>query len=238
MERMWIVMNKKILKLTGKTLWCDIKHGFRGYNMILALVLLGLSFAPPEGSTFLCLAYFIELAVMRFMSSCDRITFVMPLSAADRKRYMIYRQFAMEVVFVLLIFGTAGLRYVIFGYEYSIARCVVNNLFVIAVMLFETCSAIYFCGWYKDISMREKGFGIFFSILAWVAFLTALMLSGETKINYSVMLIVCFGGILVQMLVKVYYMVHSTFDEYRIVNAYEGMGGVSRKKNNAADEAF
>ena len=105
-------------------------------------------------------------------------------------------------------------------------------------MLFETCSAVCFCGWYKDISMREKGFGIFFSIIAWVAFLTAIMLSGETKINYMIMLIMCFGGILVQMLVKVYYMIHSTFDEYRIVNAYEGMGGVSRKKNNASDEAF
>ena len=44
-------------------------------------------------------------------------------------------------------------------------------------MLFEAGSAVFFCGWCKKASIQQKGFGIFFSILAWVIFFTAIALS-------------------------------------------------------------
>ena len=46
------------------------------------------------------------------------------------------------------------------------------------------------------------------------------------------------GGVIVQGLVKLYYMVHSKFDEYKYVNVGQGLYGEQRKKSNVADERF
>lgn len=238
-EGMGIVMNKKMFKLAVNTLWCDIKHSFRGYNLILLLLLFAISIVPINDSIVLCFASLIQVAIMKVMPSCERILFIMPLDAGDRKKFMIYRQFTMEAVFVLLILVTSWIKMLTFGQGCSFAKCVVNNPFVVAVMMFETTGSIYFCGWYKDVSKNEKGFGIFFSILAWVAFATAFMFSTDEEFGRNaLMLILGCVGVSVQALVKLYYMVHSAFEEYKLVDVNQGLNGGNRKKTNAADEVF
>lgn len=238
-ERMGIVMNRKMFRLAMNTLWCDIKHSFRGYNLILVVLLFAVSVVPIKDYIVLCFASLIQVAIMKVLPSCERILFIMPLDAVDRKKFMIYRQFTMEAVFVLLILGTALIKMLTFGQGYSYAKCVVNNPFVVAVMMFEMTGAIYFCGWYKDVSTNEKGFGIFFSILAWVAFATAFMFSTDEEFGKNaLMLILGCVGVSGQALVKLYYMAHSTFEEYKLVNVNQGLSGENWKKTNAADEVF
>ena len=232
-------MNERMLKLAMNTLWCDIKHSFRGYNAFLILLIISVSLLELDGTTVLCFAFFIEMAMMKLMPSCERILFIMPISAKDRKRLMVYRQAAMEMIFVILILCAAWVRFLIYGQRYALAKGIINNVFAIALAFFEMGSAVYFCEWYRKVSTREKGFGIFFSILAWVAFFTATMLSAENvKGNELLMLILGFGGILVQALVKMYYMICSSFEEYKLVDVNEGLNGRKNKKMNAADERF
>lgn len=232
-------MKKEIFKLAINTLWCDIKHSCKGYRAILMLVLLAVSIMAPDGTLVLCLAWLVEMAMMMLMPTCERILFIMPISAAERKRLMIYRQFAMEAVFIVLILVFGLLRVLIFGNEYLFAKCVINNAFTVALMLFEAGSAVFFCGWYKKVSIQEKGFGIFFSILAWVMFFTAIALSdNEVKGHEALMLGLGVVGFLVQAFVKMYYMVHASFDEYKFVDVTAGLDGKRNRKTNMADDVF
>lgn len=232
-------MDKKILKLAINTLWCDIKHSCKGYRAFLMLLLVAFSIMAPDGTLVLCLAWLIEMAMMMLMPTCERILFIMPIGAAERKRLMIYRQFAMEAVFVVLILALGLLRVLIFGNEYLLAKCVINNAFTVALMLFEAGSAVFFCGWYKKASIQEKGFGIFFSILAWVTFFTAIALSdNEVKGHEALMLGLGAAGFLVQAFVKMYYMVHASFDEYKFVDVTAGLNGKRNRKTNMADDVF
>ena len=106
-------------------------------------------------------------------------------------------------------------------------------------MLFEVGSAVFFCGWCKKASMQEKGFGIFFSILAWVMFFTAIALSdNEVKGHEALMLGLGAAGFLVQAFVKMYYMVHASFDEYKFVDVTTGLDGKRNRKTNMADDVF
>lgn len=231
-------MDKKILKLAINTLWCDIKHSCKGYRAFLMLLLVAFSIMAPDGTLVLCLAWLIEMAMMMLLPTCERILFIMPISAAERKRLMIYRQFAMEAVFVMLILAFGLLRALIFGNEYPLAKCVINNAFTVALMLFEVGSAVFFCGWYKKASIQEKGFGIFFDILAWVVFFTAIALSdNEVEGHETLMLGLGAAGFLVQAFVKMYYMVHASFDEYKFVDV-AGLKGTKNKKTNVADDVF
>ncbi len=231
-------MKKEIFKLGINTLWCDIRHSCRGLRGILMLWLVAGSIMEPDGTLVLCLAWLIEMAMMLLFPTCERILFIMPISAVERKRLMIYRQFAMEAVFIVLILISGLLRVLIFGKEYTFAKCVINNAFTVGLMLFEVGSAVFFCGWYKKASIREKGFGIFFSILAWVIFFTAIALSDNAVEGYeALMLGLGAAGFLVQAFVKLYYMVHASFDEYKFVDV-AGLKGTRNKKTNMADEMF
>lgn len=231
-------MDKKILKLAINTLWCDIKHSCKGYRTFLMLLLVAFSIMAPDGTLVLCLAWLIEMAMMLLLPTCERILFIMPIGATERKRLMIYRQFAMEAVFVMLILAFGLLRVLIFGKEYPLAKCVINNAFTVALMLFEVGSAVFFCGWYKKASIQEKGFGIFFGILAWVVFFTAIALSdNEVEGHETLMLGLGAAGFLVQAFVKMYYMVHASFDEYKFVDV-AGLNGTKNKKTNVADDVF
>lgn len=232
-------MKKEIFKLAINTLWCDIKHSCKGYRAILMLVLLAVSIMAPDGTLVLCLAWLVEMAMMLLLPTCERILFIMPISAAERKRLMIYRHFAMEAVFIVLILTFGLLRVLIFGNEYPFAKCVINNALTVALMLFEAGSAVFFCGWYKKVSIQEKGFGIFFSILAWVTFFTAIALSdNEVEWHEALMLGLGVAGFLVQAFVKMYYMVHASFDEYKFVDATAGLDGKRNRKTNMADDVF
>lgn len=231
-------MKKEIFKLAINTLWCDIRHSCRGVRGILMLCLVAGSIMAPDGTLVLCLAWPIEMAMMMLLPTCGRILFIMPVSAAERKRLMIYRQFAMEAVFIVLILSFGLLRALIFRNEYPFAKCVINNVFTIALMLFEAGSAVFFCGWCKKASIQEKGFGIFFSILAWVIFFTAIALSdNEVEGHEALMLGLGVAGFLVQAFVKMYYMVHAFFAEYKFVDV-AGLNGTKNKKTNMADEMF
>ena len=232
-------MKKEIFKLAINTLWCDIKHSCKGYRAFLMLLLVAFSIMAPDGTLVLCLAWLIEMAMMMLLPTCERILFIMPISAAERKRLMIYRQFAMEAVFIVLILTFGLLRALIFGKEYPLAKCVINNAFTVALMLFEVGSAVFFCGWYKKASIQEKGFGIFFSILAWVVFFTAIALSdNEVEGHEALMLGLGAAGFLVQAFVKMYYMVHASFDEYKFVDVTAGLNGTKNKKTNVTDDVF
>lgn len=216
-------MNNRMFKLAFNTAWCDIKHCFTGYRVILMLVIAACAAVPPDNTTVLCFAWVI-----------------MPTDERERKRFMVYRQLIMEGVFAALIFLLGIMRYVIYGYKGAVQAYFINNLFVVALMLFEMGSAVYFCGWYKNVTMNEKGFGIFFSIMAWISFFTGISISaydaGSTFCKVATGLGI--GGVIVQGLVKLYYMVRSEFDEYKYVNVGQGLYGGQRKKSNAADERF
>ena len=197
------------------------------------------SFAP-DNTTVLCFARVIEMMVIKIMPCCERMLFIMPTDERERKRFMVYRQLIMEGVFAALIFLLGIMRYVIYGYKGAVQAYFINNLFVVALMLFEMGSAVYFCGWYKNVTMNEKGFGIFFSIMAWISFFTGISISaydaGSTFCKVATGLGI--GGVIVQGLVKLYYMVRSEFDDYKYVNVGQGLYGGQRKKSNAADERF
>lgn len=164
-------MNNRMFKLAFNTAWCDIKHCFTGYRVILMLVIAACAAVPPDNTTVLCFAWVIEMMVIKIMPCCERMLFIMPTDERERKRFMVYRQLIMEGVFAALIFLLGIMRYVIYGYKGAVQAYFINNLFVVALMLFEMGSAVYFCGWYKNVTMNEKGFGIFFSIMAWISFL-------------------------------------------------------------------
>ncbi len=235
-------MDGRILKLAMNVLWCDIKHCFKGYRIFVMLVIAVFALLPPDDNMFgFYFAWVIEMALMRLIPSCDRIFFVMPIGAADRKKLMMYRQFVGEMIFVVLLFAAAGVKYLFYGDAYQPQMYIANSVILIALMFFEMGSAYYFCGWYDAASMREKGFGVFFSVLAWISFIIALcMLAYDKGRNCNVVAVMLFGfgGILVQALVKLYYMRHSDFEEYKIVNVNEGLNGTSKNKTNAADERF
>lgn len=233
-------MNNRMFKLAFNTAWCDIKHCFTGYRIILMLVIAACAAVPPDNTTVLCFAWVIEMMVIKIMPCCERMLFIMPTDERERKRFMVYRQLIMEGVFAALIFLLGIMRYVIDGYKGAVQAYFINNLFVVALMLFEMGSAVYFCGWYKNVTMNEKGFGIFFSIMAWISFFTGISISaydaGSTFCKVATGLGI--GGVIVQGLVKLYYMVRSEFDEYKYVNVGQGLYGGQRKKSNAADEKF
>lgn len=233
-------MNNRMFKLAFNTAWCDIKHCFTGYRVILMLVIAACAAVPPDNTTVLCFAWVIEMMVIKIMPCCERMLFIMPTDERERKRFMVYRQLIMEGVFAALIFLLGIMRYVIYGYKGVVQAYFINNLFVVALMLFEMGSAVYFCGWYKNVTMNEKGFGIFFSIMAWISFFTGISMSaydaGNTFCKVATGLGI--GGVIVQGLVKLYYMVRSEFDEYKYVNVGQGLYGGQRKKSNAADERF
>lgn len=233
-------MNNRMFKLALNTAWCDIKHCFTGYRVILMLVIATCAAVPPDNTTVLCFAWVIEMMVIKIMPCCERMLFIMPTDERERKRFMVYRQLIMEGVFAALIFLLGIMRYVIYGYKGAVQAYFINNLFVVALMLFEMGSAVYFCGWYKNVTMNEKGFGIFFSIMAWISFFTGISMSaydaGSTFCKVATGLGI--GGVIVQGLVKLYYMVRSEFDEYKYVNVGQGLYGGQRKKSNAADERF
>ena len=233
-------MNNGMFKLALDTAWCDIKHCFTGYRIILMLVIAACAIVPPDNTTVLCFAWVIEMMVIKMMPCCDRMLFIMPTDERERKRFMVYRQLIMEGIFVALIFLLCFMRYVIYGYKGAVQAYFVNNLFAVALMLFEMGSAVYFCGWYKNATMNEKGFGIFFGIIAWIMFFTGICMSayeaGSVFCNVATGLGI--GGVIVQGLVKLYYMVRSEFDEYKYVNVGQGLYGEQRKKSNAADERF
>ena len=233
-------MNNRMFKLAFNTAWCDIKHCFTGYRVILMLVIAACAAVTPDNTTVLCFAWVIEMMVIKIMPCCERMLFIMPTDERERKRFMVYRQLIMEGVFAALIFLLGIMRYVIYGYKGDVQAYFINNLFVVALMLFEMGSAVYFCGWYKNVTMNEKGFGIFFSIMAWISFFTGISISaydaGSTFCKVATGLGI--GGVIVQGLVKLYYMVRSEFDEYKYVNVGQGLYGGQRKKSNAADERF
>ncbi|CDD65721.1 unknown [Firmicutes bacterium CAG:882] len=233
-------MNNRMFKLAFNTAWCDIKHCFTGYRIILMLVIAACAAVPPDNTTVLCFAWVIEMMVIKMMPCCGRMLFIMPTDVQERKRFMVYRQLIMEGIFAALIFLLGIMRYVIYGYKGAVQAYFINNLFVVALMLFEMGSAVYFCGWYKNVTMNEKGFGIFFSIMAWISFFTGISMSaydaGSTFCKVATGLGI--GGVIVQGLVKLYYMVRSEFDEYKYVNVGQGLYGGQRKKSNAADERF
>lgn len=233
-------MNNRMFKLAFNTAWCDIKHCFTGYRVILMLVIAACAAVPPDNTTVLCFAWVIEMMVIKIMPCCEMMLFIMPTDERERKRFMVYRQLIMEGVFAALIFLLGIMRYVIYGYKGAVQAYFINNLFVVALMLFEMGSAVYFCGWYKNVTMNEKGFGIFFSIMAWISFFTGISMSvydaGSTFCKVATGLGI--GGVIVQGLVKLYYMVRSEFDEYKYVNVGQGLYGGQRKKSNAADERF
>ncbi len=233
-------MNNRMFKLAFNTAWCDIKHCFTGYRIILMLVTAACAAVPPDNTTVLCFAWVIEMMVIKMMPCCGRMLFIMPTDVQERKRFMVYRQLIMEGIFAALIFLLGIMRYVIYGYKGAVQAYFINNLFVVALMLFEMGSAVYFCGWYKNVTMNEKGFGIFFSIMAWISFFTGISMSaydaGSTFCKVATGLGI--GGVIVQGLVKLYYMVRSEFDEYKYVNVGQGLYGGQRKKSNAADERF
>lgn len=233
-------MNNRMFKLAFNTAWCDIKHCFTGYRIILMLVIAACAAVPPDNTTVLCFAWVIEMMVIKMMPCCGRMLFIMPTDVQERKRFMVYRQLIMEGIFAALIFLLGIMRYVIYGYKGAVQAYFINNLFVVALMLFEMGSAVYFCGWYKNVTMNEKGFGIFFSIMAWISFFTGISISaydaGSTFCKVATGLGI--GGVIVQGLVKLYYMVRSEFDEYKYVNVGQGLYGGQRKKSNAADERF
>ena len=235
-------MNNRMLKLAFNTAWCDIKHCFTGYRIILMLVIAACAAVPTDNTTVFCFAWVIEMMVIKIMPCCERMLFIMPMDERERKRFMVYRQLIMEGVLAALIFLLGIMRYVIYGYKGAVQAYFINNLFVVALMLFEMGSAVYFCGWYKNVTVNEKGFGIFFSIIAWISLFTGTVISmsayeaGSTFCNVATGLGI--GGVIVQGLVKLYYMVHSKFDEYKYVNIGQGLYGGQRKKSNAADERF
>lgn len=233
-------MNNRMFKLAFNTAWCDIKHCFTGYRIILMLVIAACAAVPPDNTTVLCFAWVIEMMVIKMMPCCGRMLFIMPTDVQERKRFMVYRQLIMEGIFAALIFLLGIMRYVIYGYKGAVQAYFINNLFMVALMLFEMGSAVYFCGWYKNVTMNEKGFGIFFSIMAWISFFTGISMSaydaGSTFCKVATGLGI--GGVIVQGLVKLYYMVRSEFDEYKYVNVGQGLYGGQRKKSNAADERF
>lgn len=233
-------MNNRMFKLAFNTAWCDIKHCFTGYRVILMLVIAACAAVPPDNTTVLCFAWVIEMMVIKIMPCCERMLFIMPTDERERKRFMVYRQLIMEGVFAALIFLLGIMRYVICGYKGAVQAYFINNLFVVALMLFEMGSAVYFCGWYKNVTMNEKGFGIFFSIMAWISFFTGISMSAYDagSIFCKVATGLGIGGVIVQGLVKLYYMVRSEFDEYKYVNVGQGLYGGQRKKSNAADERF
>lgn len=227
-------MYKKIFKLALGTLWCDIKHSFRGYGAILMLVVLAFMLIPPDNTSALMVAYVVEQALMRFLPACDRIYFIMPMSPEDRKRLLIYRQICTELLFILLIFVGAGIRLLIYAGSFPFSMCVVSNVMTVSLMLLETGSAFYFCGMYKEASIKEKGFGMLFGIILWVAFFTAIIMAADGELLLPAAWLT-FSGCLGLFLVKLYFMAHASFEEYRAVN-YNDTG--IRMKRDLADERF
>lgn len=226
-------MDTKIVKLAMDTMWCDIKHSFRGYKAVLLVSLFAFTMIPPGSTTFM-LAYVVELAMMSLLPECGRIYFILPMSAADRKRMLVYRQIFIEFIFLVLILASACIRSLIYYGQIGFLACVVSNVMTMGLMLFETGSACSFCGWYKKASLREKGFGILFGILLWVAFCTAAMLAeydNVITIASWIAFLSCAGLIIL----KLYYMVHATFEEYKVTgNVYANV----RAKRDMADERF
>ena len=233
-------MDVGMLNFVMKILWCDVKHSFRGYSLFFMLVAMVMAALPPDNTNVLCFSWFIVIAMNKFMPTCDRILFILPIDAEDRKKFMIYRQIVVEIFSVILLFGIALAKYMVYGNTYRIQSCLINNVMMIALMFFEMGSTVCFCEWYKEASTKEKGFGIFFAIIAWVAFATAIIMSAIDTENriYNIALLLGVGGVAVQALVKLYYMVHAEFTEYKIVNVNDSINGASGKKTNMADERF
>ena len=103
-------MNNGMFKLALDTAWCDIKHCFTGYRIILMLVIAACAIVPPDNTTVLCFAWVIEMMVIKMMPCCDRMLFIMPTDERERKRFMVYRQLIMEGIFVALIFLLCFMR--------------------------------------------------------------------------------------------------------------------------------
>ncbi len=222
-----------MFQLALKSQWCDFKHILKSWKVvgvILFIVIMFIPvFSPALETNYLYLAWLFEFTICGFLPGYEKIYHVLPMSSADRKELLVYRQFILEAVLVLVCILAIIICSAIYG------EIIVNPIYItsLVLMMYESFSAIAFCGFYKEAKLNEKGFGIFFSILIWVAYISGIFLgAGYNMSGVILVMIACF----LQFIVKLYYMIHAHFEEYHQVDFFEG--NVNQKKKAMSEEIF
>lgn len=224
-----------MFQLALKSQWCDFKHILKSWKVVGVIIFIVFMFTPEFSpgmrTNYLCLAWLFEFTICGFLPGYEKIYHVLPMSPADRKELLVYRQFILEAVLMLACILAIIICSVISG------SIIANPVYItgFVLMMFESFSAIAFCGFYKEAKVNEKGFGIFFSILIWVAYITGLFLGADNKHQMSSILLVLISCFL-QFIVKLYYMIHAHFEEYHHVDFFEG--NASQKKKAMSEEIF
>lgn len=224
-----------MFQLALKSQWCDFKHILKSWKVtgvILFIVIMFVPmFSPAFETNYLYIAWLFELTICGFLPGYEKIYHVLPMSPADRKELLVYRQFILEAVLVVVCILAITICSVISG------EIIVNPVYItgLILMTFESFSAIAFCSFYKEAKLNEKGFGIFFSILIWVAYITGIFLGADNNQRMPAVLLVLIACFL-QFIVKLYYMIHAHFEEYHHVDFFEG--NARQKKKAMSEEIF
>lgn len=221
-----------MFQLALKSLWCDFKHILKSWKAAGVIIFIAFMLSPRlSPDNYLYFAWLFEYSIIGFLPGDEKIYHVLPMSPADRKKLLVYRQFILEAVLVLLCILAIIICSAIYG-EITAKPVFAAGL---VLLMHESFSAIAFCGFYKEAKLNEKGFGIFFSILIWTAYITGCFLGayGNNRMaGIPLVPIACF----LEFIVKLYYMLHARFEEYRRVDFLEG--NASQKKKAVSEEIF
>lgn len=208
-----------IFRLALRSLWCDIKHSCRGIEVVglFAYVcsFLGALFGSPS-SIFLEL-WGVELGIRRLMPVCEKAYFVLPVSGKDRARLMRCRTELVELG-LLLLWGIFVLVYQLF-FRKSFGSMTVWRFeaILLPLMLLETFFAVYFCSYYPEAGLTEKAVSVFLGILGWLTFVVGIFL-GDTESCCMVSIFLCVFSLIDVFSLKLYFMLHAHYEEYRYVN--------------------
>lgn len=217
-----------MFRLALRSLWCDLKHSLKGIEVIgLAAFALAL-FLPLKTDWFMFLWLF-EVAVRRFMPICEKIYFALPLSEGDRARLLRYRTEIIEAALFLMAGATMLIRYLIYG------QINAEQLYPIGMMLFmmECFWAAYFCGYFPEASMAAKAWSVTLGVVAGAACAIVVVAYANSEPKpfgagcLFIIVTVCFAVI---FLIKLYFMTHAHYEEYRLTGLMYDRGAMSEKK--------
>lgn len=209
-----------IIRLALKSLWCDIKHSCKGIEIVglIASILYFLVVLSGTVSNVFLFVWAIELGMRRLVPICEKAYFVLPLSKEDRARLMRWRAGIAELG-MLLLFGIFLLAYqLIFSRSCGAIQVWQGETMLVPLMMLVTFSACFFCGYYPEADIKEKAVGVLLGILCWAAFVVGVLLADSGENYYFASILLCILSLIGISSIKLYFMLHAHYEEYRYVN--------------------
>ena len=149
-----------MFRLAGKTLKSDFMRKVKSWEIcfLIIVVLSTIVYAHEEDvSSLFGFSYLYIFSMKSFLPSCNRMYHVIPTTASDRKKMMIYRSLIVELVVLGYGIVSSGVISIISGFNVGVKAFSFVAFFMALYIILAT---IQFAGYTKEKSTREIGFAV------------------------------------------------------------------------------